>query len=339
MNQESKCELINLIENDQSIKVNKALEIKSANEWIEESMKTPIPKKLFDSFWFEGELCILYSDSNLGKSILAVQIGDSISTGKPIPGFELTVQPQKVLYLDCELSAKQFEKRYSNEYKEHYLWHPNFLRAEIKQDVDIDGKKTTLEEEIITSVKQGIIDFGFDVVIIDNITFLNSDNEKGSKALELMKKLKSIKTELGISMLVLAHTPKRNQYAPLTKNDLSGSRQIMNFVDSAVAIGESATENGLRYIKQIKQRNTECIYHSQNVVVCEIASVHSFLGFHLLKYDDELSHLKQPDADSLELRDEQISDLKSQGLNNSEIGRQLSISEGTVRNRLNKMQD
>ena len=328
---------VETVKNDQSLKRNLALIIKPASHWIEESMKTPIPNTLFDRLWYEKELCILYSDSNLGKSILAVQIGDSISRGVPILGLQLTVLSQRVLYLDCELSAKQFEKRYSQNFKNHYLWHPNFLRAEIKQDIDLGEKKFILEDAILSAVKQGVVDEEVDVVIIDNITFLNTDNEKGQKALELMKRLKSIKTELGISMLVLAHTPKRNQYAPLSKNDLSGSRHIMNFCDSAFAIGESATEQGFRYIKQIKQRNTECIYHSQNVIVCEIASVRSFLGFQFIKFDDESIHLKLPDSDSLELRDEQISELKKGGLNNSAIARQLGISEGTVRNRLKKI--
>jgi RecA-family ATPase len=337
MNESNVNKFVDKVKDDQSLTQNQALVIKPASQWIQESIKTPIPQQLFDSFWYEGELCILYSDSNLGKSILAVQIGDSISKGTPIPGFQLTVSSQRVLYLDCELSAKQFEKRYSNDYEEHYLWHPNFLRAEIKQDIDIEDKSLSLEDLIIIAVKQGIVDCNVDVVIIDNITFLNTDNEKGQKALDLMKKLKSIKTTLDISMLVLAHTPKRNQYAPLSKNDLSGSRQIMNFCDSAFAIGESATETGLRYLKQIKQRNTECVYHSQNVIICEIASQYSFLGFRFIEYDDELTHLKQPDSGSLELRDEQISELKKEGLNNSQIAKRLSISEGTVRNRLKKI--
>jgi hypothetical protein len=45
-------------------------------------------KCYLESFWYEGELCILFADSNLGKSILAVQIGNSINTGiatEPFP--------------------------------------------------------------------------------------------------------------------------------------------------------------------------------------------------------------------------------------------------------------
>ena len=72
---------------------------------------------LFSEFWLEGELCMLFADTNLGKSMLAVQLGDSISRGVAIPGFRLEATPQKVLYIDFELSDKQFEVRYSASFK------------------------------------------------------------------------------------------------------------------------------------------------------------------------------------------------------------------------------
>ena len=34
---------------------------------------------LFGEFWHQGELCILFADTNAGKSVLAVQIGESIA--------------------------------------------------------------------------------------------------------------------------------------------------------------------------------------------------------------------------------------------------------------------
>jgi RecA-family ATPase len=63
--------------------------VKNANRWLEQAATRPIPNMLFGEFWFEGELCILYASSGLGKSILAVQIGNSISKGEQIRGFKL----------------------------------------------------------------------------------------------------------------------------------------------------------------------------------------------------------------------------------------------------------
>ena len=59
---------------------------------------------LYKELWYENEICVLFAESNVGKSILAMQIGEHIArNGK------------NVVYLDYELSIKQFYKRYSNE--------------------------------------------------------------------------------------------------------------------------------------------------------------------------------------------------------------------------------
>src|ERR1035437_2282196 len=94
--------------------------VKTASRWIEQAKTRPVPQMLFDVLWFEGELCILFADTNLGKSILAVQIGNSISRGQQIHGFKLETPKQPILYFDFELSDKQFENRYSKNFEQHY---------------------------------------------------------------------------------------------------------------------------------------------------------------------------------------------------------------------------
>src|SRR5437879_5969535 len=51
----------------------------TGNRWMELGERSPQPKMLFGEFWHEGELCILFADTNAGKSVLAVQIADSIT--------------------------------------------------------------------------------------------------------------------------------------------------------------------------------------------------------------------------------------------------------------------
>ena len=93
-----------------------------------------------------------------------------------------------------------------------------------------------------------------------------------------MKYLKELKTKYGLSILALAHTPKRDASKPLTRNDLQGSKMLINFCDSSFAIGESAKEHGVRYLKQIKARNTEIVYHTGNVLLANVTKKGNFLG-------------------------------------------------------------
>ena len=59
--------------------MSKLLHIRTAEQCLEEASRQPAPKMLFDELWFENELCIFFADTNVGKSILAVQIADAIA--------------------------------------------------------------------------------------------------------------------------------------------------------------------------------------------------------------------------------------------------------------------
>lgn len=281
---------------------NKGLfKVRTANQWMEEAKIRPIPKMLFNEFWFDGELCILFADTNLGKSILAVQIGNSISKGEPILGFKLESETQPILYFDFELSDKQFENRYSFNFKNHYTFFDNFIRVEINPDSEIPNGQT-FEDFLNHSLERSIVETSAKILIIDNITFLKNETEKAKDALPLMKHLKALKSKYGLSILALAHTPKRDLTKPITRNDLQGSKMLINFCDSSFSIGESNNDRNTRYLKQIKSRNTELLYDTDNVIVCNIEKPDNFLRFCFLNYGTEREHLKQiTDKDKLDL--------------------------------------
>jgi RecA-family ATPase len=292
---------------------------------------------LFSEFWYEKEVSILFADTNLGKSILAVQIADSISRGFAIPGFKLECEAQKVLYLDFELSDKQFENRYSENYQNHYQFSANFLRAEINTKLDIPKEFKGLEDYLCKTLHLIVKKTGASVIIVDNLTFLSSENEKAKDALILMKTLHDLSRNHQISILVLAHTPKRDESKPINKNDVAGSKMLMNFCDSSFAIGASSQEPSFRYIKQIKQRNTEHLYHSENVIVCSIEKDVNFLEFQFIDFDSEKKHLKTFDSDDSDEKNEQIKLLVSEGLSNIKIGDRIGLSEGAIRKRRKKL--
>ncbi|OFX53189.1 MAG: hypothetical protein A2W86_00685 [Bacteroidetes bacterium GWD2_45_23] len=281
------------------------LEVKTANKWIEQASRRPIPRMLFSEFWFEQELCILFADTNVGKTILAVQIADSISRGQSIPGFKLETKAQKVIYCDFELNDKQFQSRYSRNYEYPYQFSDNFLRVEINPDADFP-EDASFEFALSNAIERVITDNGAKIVIIDNITYLRHENERAKDALPLMKHLKRLKSKYNLSLLVLAHTPKRDLTKPLTRNDLQGSKVLMNFCDSSFAIGESSSDSSFRYIKMIKVRSTEHIYDSYNIMVCQITKPDNFLHFNFLHLDSEYKHLKMVTERDREILEEEV---------------------------------
>ncbi len=309
--------------------------VKTASRWLEQAKSRPIPQMLFGEFWFEGELCILFADTNLGKSILAVQIGNSISKGEEITGFTLEASKQSILYFDFELSDKQFENRYSIKYEHHYHFSDNFIRVEINPDA-VMPENQTFEDYLNYSLERSIIETGAKVLIIDNLTYLKNETEKARDALPLMKHLKALKSKYGLSILALAHTPKRDLSKPITRNDVQGSKMLMSLTDSSFAIGESQKDKNVRYLKQIKVRQCEFSFDAENVCVCLIEKPGNFLKFHLIDYGTEREHLKEITERDKGQKTSEVIELKKQGFTNVEIALKLGVSEGAIRKWIKK---
>ena len=309
--------------------------IRKASRCISDAHARDVPNKLFDSFWFENEVCILFADTGAGKSILAVQIADSITKGRSIDHeFDFEGTPQPVLYFDFELTDMQFSLRYSDD-EYTYQFDDNFLRAEIDPDCDLpDG--IGFESYVVYSIEQIVKRKEAKVLIIDNLTYLGTDNEKSKNALSLMKDLKKIKNKYDLSLLILAHTPKRDFTKTISRNDVEGSKALINFCDSAFAIGESYRHKKLRYFKQIKARNCPIEYDEEHIPVFEIEKDKGFLKFCFLKYDQERDQLKLRTEEDKEIERDLIWELRGKGMSIREIARETGIPKSTVSRWLNE---
>jgi hypothetical protein len=304
--------------------------IKRAGKWLKDGAKLPEPKMLFDRFWFEGELCIMFADTNSGKSVLAVQIGDSISKGEPIPTLQMTATPCGVLYIDYELTDKQFQQRYCTKNNWNYKFSNKFCRAVTNPQANKMYKFSSYQEYLENEIENSLLIAKAKVLIIDNITCLNYDAHHATGALNLMRSLQAIKAKYNISILVLAHTPKRNPVKPITKNDLQGSKMLINFCDSAFAIGESQTQSGTRYLKQIKQRSTKQHYGSENICLGKIEKSGNFLRFKLDGYDLETAHLQRKNEQYRKGIGERVLELRGQGISIRKIAVELNLSASMV---------
>jgi len=304
--------------------------IKRAGEWLLDKTPKTTAKQLFGDFWFEGELGILFADTNVGKSILAVQIGDSISRGERIGNFPMDVGQASVLYFDFELSSRQFIHRYNDHYYGDYRFNNNFLRAVLNPDATGAAKFGNYEDYINNALENTIINTKPAVLIIDNITCLRYGTHAATGALTLMRNLQQLKARYGLSILVLAHTPKRNAVRPINRNDLQGSKMLINFCDSAFAIGESQVASGARYLKQIKQRNTGEVHGASQVCLCRVVKPNNFLHFEFTGYANESDHLLKPTEQYRIRIENRVAELHAQGHSVRQIAAGVNISVTSV---------
>jgi transposase-like protein/archaellum biogenesis ATPase FlaH len=303
--------------------------IERGSRWLDLARREPEAKQLFGELWYQNELCMMFADTNIGKSVLAVQIGESIARGQGVGPFACRAKPERVAYFDFELTRRQFLMRYSKN-KEDYRFSDNFYRAEFNF-VDDLSPDVDENELLIAAIEYKINSVNAKVLILDNITCLRGGTENSTVALSLMKSLKALKTANKLSILVLAHTPKRrNSTRPISADDLHGSKMLVNFADSAFALGKSGAEAGLCYLKQIKQRNTSQRYGEDNVCLCRIQKPGTFLQFKFEGYSAERHHLlSRTAAERLQLADQVVS-LYAAGFSQRAIAKQLAIGLATV---------
>lgn len=244
-------------------------------------------EKIFGKFWFMGDICVLFSDSNIGKSTLA----NDIVFGILQKGWDFfgensescTVkEPLNVIYYDFETSDKQYMVKYRN------MPDVNFSR--ITMDY-FDANFSFDAEDVAGNIKTMIRDDSHNIIVVDNLSAIEGMAAGGFKRIrEFVYKLKRIITLNGnTSILLLGHTVKRNQTKPITQNDLLGSKAIINFCDSAFALGASVKGEDVRYIKHIKARQAMKYEEVAEIYLESTPYPHFVFG----EWTDEEEHLKK----------------------------------------------
>lgn len=295
--------------------------VKKANDWIKDSRERPDPRSFFHGLIVEYECTVIFASSGVGKSIFVTQIAEEIAWKEPL------------LFIDLELADKQFQMRYTDPVTNQvHMFPDNFERAEIDPEL-IVGED--LEEAILDSIEDSA-KRGTRFFVLDNITFACNDSEKGATAGQFMMKMIRLKKKYHLTIIVIAHTPKRRGYEPITQNDLAGSAKLINFFDAGIAIVRSARDPNLRYVKQVKVRTGEFLHDADNVIIYDVNKVDGFLKFEFREFGKEGDHLKVPtkDYETDEIQD--ILKLQHQGKSLREIAKDLDMSLGMVQRRLKK---
>jgi hypothetical protein len=143
-------------------------------------------------------------------------------------------------------------------------------------------------------------------------------------------RLIALKKKHSLTLLVISHTPKRNLSNPITQNDLAGSKKLYNFFDNVFAIGQSAKDKRIKFVKQVKVRASEYIYDSDNVIIYEITSDDGYVHFLHRGYGKEAEHLRdKSEEDECQARSN-ILTLHRDGKSVREIADLVNLSKTTV---------
>ena len=278
------------------------LRVQTMDEALKEGKAEPIRKMLLGSLLREGDMCLMFGDEGTGKSVGVVQIGLAISKGLPLFGdgvnFANECAPKKTLFFDFELENAELFARY-NESGNAFVFGDMFKRVDMNPD-NFDGNDET---DILRTVQNTIEREKPEFVIIDNLTWLTSEAQDTAVAASFMKMFLRLRRKHGFTIIVVAHTPKRNNSEPLESKHMAGSSKLKDFAKNVIGISPSKQGDGIIYVKHLKMRNGEKVFTNQNVIQCNIEKNGGLLQWHFMGFNDETVHLATP---TVEMTDDEI---------------------------------
>ena len=146
--------------------------VQPINLCIEEAQKEPPIKTLYPDIVLEGDLCVIFGQSGIGKTVFAMQIARFIAeSGK------------RVLYVDCEMTPRQLALRY-----ETPNFPPTLLRAQMDAEHPVEDVLKGIEEVAAANMVE--------VVFIDNISALGQSLDRSTDAGNLMASLNTLKKNI-----------------------------------------------------------------------------------------------------------------------------------------------
>lgn len=278
------------------------------NKLFEEYKEKAFNQKCYlGQFLFRGDFCIFFGSNNTGKSFFAYQLAQAIAEGKSFfeIGNYIEGHPSKqnkyyelrndnpaetVIYLDFESRPEQLTLRYCNrKTRNHFQFSDNILPL-FPMVRSIPNKMAFIDKlnaDIPVKYK------GAKVLIIDNLSAISVKGEESTFAGELMAKIKDLQDKHDLTVVILAHTPKCREGKPITKDDLAGSANFSNLIDSLFAIGKTSIGTNLRYIKQLKTKLSEYYFDDDRVIVIDLQSnLNGFTGYQFTGYESEQEIIK-----------------------------------------------
>jgi KaiC/GvpD/RAD55 family RecA-like ATPase len=314
--------------------IKEGLRMQSGNSILNNTRDLPELKKLFGDCWVEGEICVFVGDSNVGKTILAMQIGLAIADPKRIyhsfnideNHFEVNSSAQEVLFFNFELSDRKIAKRFRADDGTEFEFPENFRL------ISFDDYTKDFQKGIESMIEHT----GAKVIIIDNLSRFQAYGysiEQSDDAMQLIQWFESIRKKYGCSILLVHHPAKRKPFSAWTINCLAGSKKIANSVDSIFAMGKDLSKGqNYRYVKQLKVRDSELKYSDEQVASFEVSKPNVRLKVEYVGMTgNEMSCLKV-NADNQTERNETISYLSNEGLSYRDIGDRVNLSHTQVAN-------
>jgi len=237
--------------------------LRTAHERIISGMEAGQPQMLFDTFWREGELALLFGEAGAGKSLLAMQLARTLAVGGDIPWFVMEAAAGKTLYVDLSMNDRQFASRnsYRGRNGKARVW-PVSQRLYCDRPQDDNVLIEWLERQISGEKLK--------YVIIDDLGSIMRTCDGTRETMAVMRGLRRICGRFGVSILVVMQSEASKGNAGFSERDLGRQRSLCRLADSVFAIGLNPSRSGYVSLAQTRSRSSRVKWTVHNSILAKI---------------------------------------------------------------------
>jgi|SRR5690554_3656326 len=205
----------------------------------------------------EGSKGLITGVAKTGKTTLAENLAISMAVGrKEFLGFRLDPEPKKVLFINLEESYRLRGRRNSRQITqlsevEMELFNENYLNS------PYSFPEFIVTEEDWLNIRECVIASEVEVVFIDSLTHMfNGQIEDSNTANKFIKKFREAFEGLDVTIIIVHHNTKGNN-APMTQDNIAGSRIILQEFEYAIGLANIPTSMGGNYMCMLNNKYIE----------------------------------------------------------------------------------
>ena len=215
------------------------------------------PKMIIEDILNERGNTLLSAEDNVGKSMMANQIGLCIATGMDFLNYRVP-EPRKVLLIQHEMeNGEQIDrlKKQSALYSKKY---PELIEQNVKLHLIEDGENLAIVDQFEVLDNTLIANSDIEIVVFDNIgQSTNVEMTKPDLIRNELKRLKALCRFHSVAFILVAHHVKIDwaKEMDLTKRQIQGGKPITDWADNIIQLHTSSMNPNLVLFKITKIRS------------------------------------------------------------------------------------
>jgi RecA-family ATPase len=216
--------------------------------------------QICEEILLENGTSSISGQSNVGKSILALQFAMSVAMGVPFLTFNVP-RPRKVLLVQFEMMDAHMKTRVDKCMAGMMAQYPHKIGLLRDNLLITSMENIKIFTDQYKAIEGNLMSGDFDVCVVDNLySSSGTQLHKNDALTQLMSRIDELRKEYQCAFMMISHHKKLEEKRPLEHSMVYGGSYFVNFLDNLVQVANTGRHNQLKVFKITKIR-TENEFH------------------------------------------------------------------------------